>query len=230
MNMAAISQAFSLSSGPLFASAMAADNLAMAAYLAGISLIPLSAADKQQLNSKDSDDSAGQEGELLVVSCSQQDAPSAHGHSLDHRALLAWDMQLWALRAPPHAMQMLPQHLQCCMSRQGCIQPCLPVHPPPRALTPPCARCTAWPGFSGHLVRSLCSRSRRLLAGRGCCRRPGTAFPGASLRSPGCHMCRIGRSCLCGAHAWPLTPFCWCAARGMARTCTHGCACTLQQH
>lgn len=52
MNMAAISQAFSLSSGSLFVSAMAADNLAMAAYLAGISLIPLSASEKEQLDVK----------------------------------------------------------------------------------------------------------------------------------------------------------------------------------
>ena len=55
MNMAAISQAFSLSSGSLFASAMAADNLAMAAYLAGISLIPLSASEKEQLDVKPSE-------------------------------------------------------------------------------------------------------------------------------------------------------------------------------
>ena len=66
MNMVAISQAFSLSSGSLFASAMAADNLAMAAYLAGISLIPLSDADKQQLDSKTSDDSAGQQGKIMA--------------------------------------------------------------------------------------------------------------------------------------------------------------------
>ena len=46
--MAANSQAFSLSSGSLMASAMAADNLAMAAYLAGISLIPVRSADRDQ--------------------------------------------------------------------------------------------------------------------------------------------------------------------------------------
>ena len=81
VNFAAVSQSLGLTPGPLLAASMAADNIAMAAYLTAIMIIPATAtvktaepASADVKNSRTALQEADHEGVVIIVTCK--------GHSL----------------------------------------------------------------------------------------------------------------------------------------------------